>query len=837
MVSCWGIYTSALDKAQDAGSPSVRRALGETSLGKLRKMRGHRTQSPWEIRSIPRCLIQPWVGPYICTDRVPIASSLTADGEWKTYCYDEASGVWLECYPAEENQAVILSCALLNDREEHRSEVSALKVQVLNLQAKCNHLEQAYRRDCPGRLQPINWRLVAVVILVFVLTLIGGAKAEKVEYHTEFRHEFNEFLHWFWSSYYEVKAHFKNGIGGHRLDFIFDVLRWLSNYAWEFGSVALIVTILVQRKNVLFNLIYVTCAAVSGAKFAMLAIAPFQTVHTTFVTCLSSVLFSMEPVLTICLMLIYVCGFAVVGLFLPDVKYIQNLRGLFLSTVVFSASWVANILHLNTTVVTLCLAVWRIARLLQVPTANVLEVRDTAGRIAEKIPVNPNLLFNFGQRLKNFVQVRTKTVPLARVNPLALCHISCNEGKGTGFFCGNYIVTAGHVVGSEKSIRVCYNGRNYDAEVKRLLDKDVALCGIPSALNTVPRLKISKKRDCTWVCICAPSGDGAFLTAMTEGVEHGGTYSYATPTRDGMSGAPLLDADGHVLGVHQTNTGYTGGAVRLDLEDVIDPPKDDTKQKLCAEIEALKRELEGLRKKPQQTKAAPQKLEQCSMSEADIVNLVRAAMQREMTVLRDEIELGFVQAKGKTKKGRGTKHRLGRVFKKSKQRGPMFTEKEYQEMLDEGIDVDEIRRLAEEIYDETLGFPDWSDLDESDVDSIEEDWFGKFDTESDGYHQKNTQDLQYYLSKKWKGEDVRQLLQSLPPMDKAVTHPIMDKLQDATEDTKICVLLCAMDRALVGCGLAPASEVVTYEQRIPPKNVKKGGPRPPKQTSGHGKNN
>ena len=107
---------------------------------------------------------------------------------------------------------------------------------------------------------------------------------------------------------------------------------------------------------------------------------------------------------------------------------------------------------------------------------------------------------------------------------------------------------------------------------------------------------------------------------------------------------------------------------------------------------------------------------QQSLTSADIVDLVRAAMGREMQVLRDELNL-MNQAKGKTKHGRGKKHTIGtRTGGRRKQRGPAFTEEEYKEMLDQGIDPDEIKRLAEDLWEDQVGFPEWSDPEFSDED-------------------------------------------------------------------------------------------------------------------------
>ena len=152
------------------------------------------------------------------------------------------------------------------------------------------------------------------------------------------------------------------------------------------------------------------------------------------------------------------------------------------------------------------------------------------------------------------------------------------------------------------------------------------------------------------------------LVSTTEGVCHGETISYACATRDGMSGAPVLDVNGNVLGVHQTNTGYTGGATVIRATDAA--PYID-------ENAALKKGIEELKKMLRE-----QTMNQRSVQDNEVVGIVRAAVQREIGILRDELNSCYQKKKGKNKKGRGARHRMLR-------RGQKFlTEEEYQELLD-----------------------------------------------------------------------------------------------------------------------------------------------------------
>lgn len=346
-------------------------------------------------------------------------------------------------------------------------------------------------------------------------------------------------------------------------------------------------------------------------------------------------------------------------------------------------------------------------------------------------------------------QLRTGMTPMVRIQPRALVRVKASDSQGTVFFCGNHIVTAGHVVSGEVSVSIVANGRSYQTTVTKFLDgKDIAFLKIPQELQATPRMKVSKKRDATWVCVVAPDGEGYFTTATTPGSTHADSISYATPTRNGMSGAPVLDVDGRVLGVHQTNTGYTGGAVILTQEDITPLPKESEVALLKARIA----ELEGKAALVDVGLASPApacaigRINQCrTLSDDDVVQLVRAAVAREFLVLRDELN----QAKGKTKKGRGKLKRLGGVVRRKRQRGPAFTEEEYKELLEKGIDPETIREMAQELLDDEseaeAGFPEWSDPEFSDDDDV---WElasqGSFDESDSGDHQsKRSYDSDY----------------------------------------------------------------------------------------------
>lgn len=302
------------------------------------------------------------------------------------------------------------------------------------------------------------------------------------------------------------------------------ILPWL----WEVCVLILAFFIILKSKRKVQDCLYLAAASFSSLRFSLVATAPIQTNHTIYVTCVLAIVYVFDQIAAALAALIYLAGFAVVGMFMSDVDYVKQLRAVTSMALVFTTHWICNIFGLSPMVITAFCFCWRLTRLLTAMPGQVIEIRDPTGKVTQKISAFDGPLFKFFQGLKaKLKQVRSTTVPLIRINPAAVCHISTGDGsKGTGFFCANYVVTAAHVMGNHKVGTVCYQGKNYQANVKKTSEKDMIFLEIPPALQGVPRLKLSKKYNCDWVCVLAPSGEGAFITSVVEGKAHGDTFNY-----------------------------------------------------------------------------------------------------------------------------------------------------------------------------------------------------------------------------------------------------------------------------------------------------------------------
>nr|UMO75810.1 MAG: ORF1a [Henan mamastrovirus 4] len=872
-------FTSKVDLAVSSGNYNARLQAGDM-VDQLRCLPGHRPNSPWDIRTLPRHMIYPTLSTDP-RDRVIIASSVTEDNEWVTYVLDGDS--WRQTICAPDEQAVILVCALLNDKDEKEKEIATLKMENDLKNQQCAYL----RQQIPPKTSGAKWSWLSILaLLVLILATLKGAMAletqstsHAVDYDKiiKLNEELDEFitiaLQKNWTRHVtEVNTgHYTtNGLGWkekilsslnnwyedkkpqttYLVEMVLLVVGLVTPWLWELSVLALSLLIIIRSDKKVYDLFYLAAASFSQLRFSLIVLAPLQTIYTIWLTCVLAVIYYFDPIATSLVSVVHLVFFSIVGMFLPDVDYIKNLRAVGAVTVIVLSHWICELFGISPIVLTAVCFFWRLARLLIAMPGQVIEIRDSSGKITQKISSLEGPLFKFFQSLKaKLKQVRAGTVPLVRINPSAVCHISTEDGcKGTGFFCGNYILTAAHVVGTHKVVNVNYQGKNHQSSVKKTSTKDLVCLEIPPALQGVPRLKISKKYNCDWVCVLAPSGEGAFVTSVVEGKAHGDTFSYPSPTRDGMSGAPLLDIDGHVLGIHQTNTGYTGGAIRLDHEDVIDPPKETTQvAQLKKQIEELKAQLSQKESRPVPATPPPKPqrpprtkdMQQCNMDDQDIVALVRIAMQREMEVLRDEINESLLKQKkkGKTKQGRGRKHGGGRKRKI----GRMFTEEEYQEMLDSGLEPEQIRAIAEELYDQQHDFPEWSDPE--DDDEVNEWWFGDDhsgnvnddDDEIPSYYQKKKKPLKDYIIKEWTQESIDEMLASLSPIEIKIAKPLLQHLK-CDDPLKKTVVVAMLDRALTSNGLSPVSDGLEFQQRVKPKNGKPGRHDPQKPTSARGKN-
>nr|WEP24310.1 ORF1a [Bovine astrovirus] len=776
---------------------------------------------PWYITYQPRMFFYPTLKP----DRVLTASTV-CEGEWRTFVLDVEHGLHkaTEVNHIPDHPPTILTAALMHDRSEKAREISDLKLENEILRGQVAVYRQEHKTTPRFAL---SWTtLFALVFLGFSL-FWHSAHGMTTTSTTDSVNPMEMLKLNIWLDNFVSEA--KRIIHTHRTT-VMDTVRtspsWLIAstlipHLWTIVTIVLGIMSVYKSERRVLSICFLAAATMSGGDWLFLSSASSQTVVSAICQIVCVMVSHIDPLGAICLSSLIMFGTFLASMCCTSTEFIQHSRAASINTAVLVASIVLRTMQLPAMPIALALAAVRAYTIVTTPAGATIEVRSEDGKVVSKDPVKPGILFRFKQGLKKrFAQLRSSMPPLVRVNPTAVVRVETPDGVGTGFFCANYIVTAGHVLGPHKVASICIGIAKYQTTLIRHIEgKDIALLKIPQQVQNYPRLKIAAKIETEWVCIYSPDGEGAIVQSVVPGHQVDDCIDYAVPTRDGMSGAPLVNPDGRVMAVHLTNTGFTGGAQILTQADVTDPPKTSTNEdKLKQEIEELKKQLAKCNQ---------------SSAQADIVGLVRAAMAREMTILREELnkELRSVpqydQAKGKTKMKARRLRMAG--SKPRRQRGPVFTEEEYNRLLESGLTPDEIRDMVDRLYDkEVAGFPEWDPMD--DGYDPNEDW--TFESDSNfGQKQVKVPSFNQYMERDYDVKDVENMLRSLTCADVNAIGPLYPITAHCIGSPLCPAMLCLIDRYAASSGLSPPSFGLPYTQRRVPKNGKRGQQQRPQKST------
>nr|UFA46027.1 nonstructural protein nsp1ab [Caprine astrovirus] len=807
-------FVNRVDEAIASGDANQIKARFDARewFGELRRLR---STVPWYITYQPRMFFYPTTRP----DRVLTASTVIGD-EWRTFVCEKFGCkhilVEVNCIP--DHQPTILTAALIEDRDRVKREYADLCLQHELLRAELAQHRKEYAQTYRVRF---SWSTIfALVFLGFSLCWHGSQAFETttttrttMAVDPSAMLKLNVWLDEFIANAKKtIHTHHTTVINIARASPTWILVNAVMPYSWSLISILLGVISVYKAEHKVLSILFLCAATLSGGDWVFITTASYQTIVSAIIQVLCVLVSHFDPLGAMCLSTVALFVTFLASMCLPSTDFVHHVRAASINTVVLIVSILLRTLALPAMPLAIALALVRAYHTLTTVSGATVEIRSEDGKVVSKEPVRPGILFKFKQAFSKLRQVRSTMPPLVRVNPSAVVRVETPEGVGTGFLCANYIVTAGHVVGSNKVVSACVGQAKYQTQVVRhVTGKDIALLKIPQQLQAYPRLKLASKIDVAWVCVYSPDADGAIIQSVVPGHQVDECIDYAVPTRDGMSGAPLVNPDGRVMAVHLTNTGFTGGAQIITQADVIDPPKTTAiEDKLRAELEELKKQLN--------------KCSQSTTNEQEIVNLVRAAIGREMTILRSEInkELGFQQAKGKTK--HKLRARLAGATKR-KQRGPMFTEEEYQRLLERGLTTDEIRDMVDQIYDkEVAGFPDWEVMD--DGYDPDEDWVFETDTR---FGQRNVKvpAFNQYLDRDYESADVEEMLKSLTLADIAAIGPLYPIVQRSAGTALCPAVLCMVDRYAALNGLSLPTSGMSYSQRkVPPKN-RPAGPASP----------
>nr|AEM37614.1 nonstructural protein [California sea lion astrovirus 4] len=726
MVSVAPYFFSQADEDMHFGSTAARRHMTAEMINTLPPF--HK-DTPLHYDWIVRPFIFPCN--QFVTERLVVVTGGLENGEYASYCFD---GSWVKIQDLKHvhllrylrlfNRADSLRTRLRIAQDDH----STL---ILDHQLLRHELERL-RGTTPGR-RTVPMYLILLAGLLIFLCLFPTTNAQETG-------PFSPGAYKYWQGYVdrslrlkdELEIRLKLALGNitfqDRIDALKQVIQLsfipkfhYANYIfsffhfwgmWNIFTIIMTVVTLLKSKNPVLDIVLLVLAHFSEWKMAILPFIPGFTDAGLTVAIVIMGIYIFDPYMAITAALLQFPIFGTIAATQSDWDFIQTLRSALLVIIATLSTHASLVLTGNSNYVFVIILTYRVFKLLTAAVTEKIELKDINGKVIGVIPTNiKTRAFNFAQKLK---QLRNSVETFYVVKPDAICQIRVDGGVGTGFFLGNDIVTANHVVGNNKCVEVDYKGIIYQAKVRHAPEKDVCFITIPGDLKPGARFKLAKNPDYSKIVVSAYVAD-QFVVSTATGLAHGDTISYAMQTADGMSGAPVCDSNGRVLGVHQTNTGYTGGAVIVRPED-FNPVKEPTEvERLKAELEALREQMAAKEQEKTQVQEPPKTeqptMNQCFFSESDIIALIRQAMQREMQVLRDELNAqGFGQKKkGKNKKGRGAiRRRAG--FKGKK----YLTEEEYKALLEKGLSREALLELIDSIIEERIGFPEWSDPEFSD---------------------------------------------------------------------------------------------------------------------------
>uniref|UniRef100_A0AAU7E1V8 ORF1a protein n=1 Tax=Cardioderma bat astrovirus TaxID=3141857 RepID=A0AAU7E1V8_9VIRU len=597
-----------------------------------------------------------------------------------------------------------------------------------------------------------------------------------------------------------------------------DIVSVVTSY--RFTAIVLGIVSLWRSESPIFVLLLLIVAYVTKYRYVAVASTAFMNVVSTATLMCVMVIDLVNPIYALYFSALQLMVALVLGLVADDVKYAQIFKGHSMVLVASIVSFFAKSGNIPDPVVVSMLVVWRVIGVINFVGKKV-EVKDCNGKIVESVPAK-NAWFSKALGIGSLFsqKLRKKTSVPVRVMTNAIIGIEGEGGLGTGFRVANHLITASHVVGTADVVRVTWGMSKFTAKVVRHCGNDVCILNLPSEAHSISPFKLAKTIADGVIAVTGMNMNGDYVVAVSEGVIVKDHWTYAVQTIDGMSGAPVTNEAGRVVGVHLSNTGFTGGGAVLRPEHVHDE----------TEVEKLRRRVRELEEsKP--SSPLDQGLTNSEIS--SIVNLVREAVRNEMEVLRHELDLEispFEQAKGRNKGPRRNK------------RTRAWTEEEYRAMQEQGYTRTQLKNMAEEILermhpddDETeLGYPEWSEPSREEREEIEREWFGQKETAPvDFEHNPNThpQDIQdkyslgvYYIT----GKDLELVGDSIREYEDIVMKWILRNLNERHEwrkeaDRKSLSRLSEerikLEKEMSEKGLVPFSQRKKKEKKV--RTIKK----------------
>nr|AXF38645.1 MAG: non-structural polyprotein [Avastrovirus 2] len=287
--------------------------------------------------------------------------------------------------------------------------------------------------------------------------------------------------------------------------------------------------------------------------------------------------------------------------------------------------------------------------------------------------------------------------------------IEAGDSLGVGFRLGNYIYTAGHVVGEEKTLKMTWKGLTTSAKVLGhielpLFTDTIVKIEVPKPFQLLPVMRLAKEAANDYLQMTSFSHDFNNIVSFTGWAVVDGAYINAPfETYPGTSGSPLTNRDGRLVGMHfGSNAVVSQGYALVSLFST----EPTVKQSTGDDDELLRRVMDGVRTSHA---AILKKLEEQDEKIKTLQQQLEVCLSRD--TLSDE------KKKGKTKKtARGMKHRAKGISKAAFMRQKILTEEEYKRLEEEGFTKEEIHEIVNNLREQA-----WIDY-QNDLDE-EDDWY------------------------------------------------------------------------------------------------------------------
>nr|WPR17454.1 MAG: NSP1a protein [Avian astrovirus 14] len=298
-------------------------------------------------------------------------------------------------------------------------------------------------------------------------------------------------------------------------------------------------------------------------------------------------------------------------------------------------------------------------------------------------------------------------------------HIVCihtSNGSGVGFRFMNQICTLGHVVGTDKVVKVSWKGITctthvYD-EIPLWESADTLVrLKIPSELQSLKPLRLTKNPVSDYMALVTFDQQGQLAQFSGWNMIDGVWLSNTFETFPGTSGSPYVDRHGRLVAIHMGTQGVIGqGYVLYDtlhnkLPLGIDGQTPVVNPQCGVDVDViLEKVIQGTRVSHAALTSEIEKLIEMNKQLAQSVDeLNERVMKQHYRIM--ELEKPMVELEKKKKKKKVDK---SEVFKKIK----VLTEEEYKRMLEEGWSADQIQDAVKQLREAA-----WIDFEEH-----QEDW-------------------------------------------------------------------------------------------------------------------